>query len=211
MAFLISNYRSKIISSRINRIMRFTIFILFTLISTFISGQGLDSNWYSEYSTNGIRIQNSFPKGGPYTGSVENMFNPSYLVFFTRITNETESPLEIELNFSSDSIPIPDSPGTYMKLFLPSDTMTMDKQNLFSYGITELEFSNRPKKLKRRIGPNDDFLFYVVAFFYQTEKDKWQQGRGGNRAELVLNGDELYYKIPPQEPSLFCGRITLIK
>lgn len=190
--------------------MRFTLFILFTSISTFTSSQVLDTNWYSEYTTNGIRIQNSLPKGGPYTGLVENKFNTSYLVFFTRITNETGSPLEIELNFSSDSIPIPDSPGTYMKLFLPSDTMTMDKQNLFSYGITELEFSNRPKKLKRRIGPNDDFLFYVVAFFYQTEKDKWQQGRGGNRAELVLNGEELYYKIPPQVPSLFCGRINPI-
>ncbi|MCR9248900.1 MAG: hypothetical protein NXI20_00695 [bacterium] len=191
--------------------MRFTLFtILFISISTFIFGQGLDSKWYSEYSTNGIKIQNSFPKGGPYTGPTEDMFNPSYLVFFTRITNETGSPLEIELNFSADSIPIPDSPGTYMKLFLPSDTMSMKKQSLFSYGLTELGSFNKPTQLERRINPNEDCLFYVVAFFYQTDKDMWRQERGGNRAELVLNGEELIYKIPPQVTSLLCGKITKI-
>ncbi|MDX1627270.1 MAG: hypothetical protein R3345_01150 [Fulvivirga sp.] len=192
--------------------MRLIFFIFFfASISTFISGQTIDTHWYSESSTNGVRIQNSFPKGGSYTGPAANKFNCSYLVFFSRIINETSNPLEVALYFTADSIPIPNSPGTYMKLFLPSDTMTMDKQSLFSYGITELASLNKSTKFKRSLNPNEDCLFYVVALFYQTETGKWSQKRGGNRAELVLNGQDFFYKLPPQVPSLSCGNITFSK
>lgn len=181
--------------------------MFFMLLYSFAIGQGTKVKWYSETETKGIRIQNSFPKGGPYTGPTEEYFNYSYLVFFTRIVNETGNPLELTVHFSADPIEIPDSPGTFMKLFLPPEKMTLDRQNLFSYGVTELESFSESTRFQRTVDPKDDCLFYVVAIFYQTRADARNQTRGGNRAELVLKGQDLFYRMPPQVDSLFCGQI----
>jgi hypothetical protein len=179
---------------------------------TFVTGQSLSettpTKWYSETTTNGLTIQNSFPKGGPYPGRTKMNFNYSYLVFFTRVVNETVTPLELDISFSADSISIPDSPDTYVKLFLPQDTMTFDKQGLYSYGIKELESFDKSTGFQRRIDPKEDCLFYVVAIFYQTRPGALDQYRGGNRAELVLRGQNLFYRMPPQIDSLRCGRIV---
>lgn len=110
----------------------------FALICSLAYGQSENDMWYSETVSNGVRIQNSFPKGGPYTGNVEKWYNHSYLVFFTRIVNETENSLHLTMHFSGDSIPIAGSPNTFVKLILPPDTMAMEKQHSFSYGITEV-------------------------------------------------------------------------
>lgn len=189
--------------------MRFIFFVtVFYSFCTLATGQGISkTNWYSETNTNGIVIQNSFPKGGPYTGSTKKNFNYSHLVFFTRVVNETETPLELTINFSADSIPIPSSPDTFVKLFLPSDTMTHDKQTLFDYGVTDLESFDKPTKFQKTIGPKEECLFYVEAIFYQIRAGEWSQERGGNRAELVLKGQDLFYKMSPQIDSLPCGHI----
>lgn len=102
------------------------LFIL--LIYPFVKGQKM----YRETTSNGVIIQNRFPKGGRYTGPIKKYFNVSNLVFFTRFINETGYPLELAVNFSADSIAIPNSPGTFVKLFLPTDTMTLEKLNLAS-------------------------------------------------------------------------------
>ncbi|MEL7161183.1 MAG: hypothetical protein AAFN92_10530, partial [Bacteroidota bacterium] len=117
---------------------------------------------------------------------------------------------ELSLNFSADSIPIPNSPGTFVKLFLPPDTMTIAKQPLFSYGITELASLEKSTSLQKKVNPAEDCLFYVVALFYQT-KDGTFQDRGGNRAELVLQGQDLFYRMPPQIDSLRCGHLIFNK
>lgn len=188
--------------------MKFTMpIVLFLLIGSFVKGQQTDIKWYSESTTNGVIIQNSFPKGGPYTGPTKKHFNYSYLVFFSRVINETDNPLEFTLNFSADSIAIPNSPDTYVKLFLPPDIMTLDKHPLFSYGITELESFDKPTSFQKKLNPKEDCLFYVVAIFYQTKADAWSQERGGNRAELVLKGQDLFYRMPPQIDSLPCGQM----
>ena len=174
-------------------------------------GQKAGTKWYSETENDGIIIQNSFPKGGPYTGSTKKNYNHSYLVFFTRVLNETENPIELTMNFSADSIAIPNSPDTYMKLFLPSDTMTPEKRNLSSYGIKELKSLDKPSSFQKKLNPKEDCYFYVVAFFYQTRAGAWSQERGGNRAELVLKGQDLMYRMLPQVNSLFCGRIVFVK
>ena len=190
--------------------MKLTISGLFLLlICSCIKGQGIDTKWYSETLSNGVIIKSSFPKGGPYKGPTTENFNHSYLVFFHRVMNETKNPLELIINFSADSIAIPNSPDTYVKLFLPPDTMTIDKQSLFSYGITELESLDQATCFERIINPKEDCLFYIVAIFYQTRDDAWNQERGGNRGELVLKGQDLYYKMPPQIDSLLCGQIVL--
>ncbi|MFY0607276.1 MAG: hypothetical protein JXR10_11200 [Cyclobacteriaceae bacterium] len=189
--------------------MKFTQSILcLYLIGFFVKGQSF-TNWYSESNNDGIIIQNSYPKGGPYTGATERDFNHSYLVFFTRIVNETESLLDLSVSFSADPIAIPNSSDTFMKLFLPADTMTLDKRSLFSYGITELGSLDQATSYQRRLAPQEDCLFYVVALFYQTSPREWSHERGGNRAELVLKGQDLFYNIPPQVDALPCGQITI--
>ena len=192
-----------------NQIMRVIISVVFFLpLSTSVMGQEVSqTKWYSETTTNGIIIQSSLPKGGPYPGPTTKNFSYSYLVFFTRVINKTASPLELRINFSADSIAIPDSPDTYLKLFLPADTMTLDKQSLFSYGIKQLESLDNPTKFQRTISPNDECLFYVVAIFFQTKANIQHQSRGGNRAELVLKGQDLFYRMLPQIDFLPCGHI----
>ncbi len=193
--------------------MRSIIFALFFLsFCTFSMGQGMSkTKWYSETSSNGIIIQNSFPKGGQYGKPTKKHFNYSYLVFFTRVINKTVTPLKLAINFSADSIAIPGSPDTYVKLFLPADTMTPARQSLVSYGITELGSFDKPTRFQRTISPGEDCLFYVVAVFYQTKATAQYQQRGGNRAELVLKGQELFYRMLPQIDFLPCGHIITEK
>jgi len=75
--------------------MRFIIFtIFFLLIYSYANGQNIDINYYSESENNGLIIQNSFPKGGPYQGFTKKNFNYSYLVFYTRMINTTNDPIE---------------------------------------------------------------------------------------------------------------------
>jgi len=180
------NYKNLTLSKS----MRLTIFaILFLFIFCSAQGQNTETKWYSENTSNGVIIQNSFPKGGFYPGPTKKYFNYSYLVFFTRIINKTENQLEISVNFSGDSIAIPNSPDTFMKLFLPQDTMTLEKENLFSYGVKELESLDSATNFYKKL-------------------NQWNQERGGNRAEFVLEDQNLFYKIPPQKNSLFCGTIT---
>lgn len=179
----------------------------FLLISTFVYGQELSFNWYSETTSNGITIQNSFPKGGLYNGTVKEGFNHSYLVFFTRISNETGKPIEMKIDFSAHPINIPNSPNTYVKLFLPQDEMTLEKQDLFSYGITELKSQDESTSFQKKVGHNEACLFYVVALFYQTHASAQHEDKGGNRGEFFLEGKNLYYSMLPQIEALQCGTI----
>lgn len=182
-----------------------TVFCSFCMLA---KGQGnFKTNWYSETNTNGIVIQNSLPKGGPYPGPTTKNFNYSHLVFFTRIVNETATPLELNINFSADSIPIPNAPDTYVKLFLPADTMTRDKLTLYDYGLSDLESFDKATRFQKTIGPHEECLFYVEAIFYQTRATAQNQYRGGNRAELILKGQDLFYRMPPQIDLLPCGQI----
>lgn len=188
-----------------------TTVVCFLLVCSFLKGQTKDARWYSKSENNGVIIQNSFNRGGPYTGNTNKHFNYSHLVYFTRVNNETKNPLELTVNFSADSIAIPNSPDTFVKLFLLPDTMTLDKPNLFSFGDIELDSFDQSTKFQRKLNPKEDCLFYVVAIFYQTTDGEWSQERGGNRAELVLKGQDLFYRMPPQIDSLHCGHIIFNK
>jgi hypothetical protein len=63
----------------------------------------------------GVIIQNSLPKGGPYTDPTGKRFG--YGIFWTRVINQTTSPLELTINFPADSFAIFPEPGSYLKLF----------------------------------------------------------------------------------------------
>ena len=181
--------------------------VLFLLIYSFAKGQKGPTDGYSDTENTRLMIHKSIPKGGLYQGHTKEKYHPSYLVFFSRVINETGKPVELDLNFSADSIAIPNSPNIFMKLFLPSDTMTLDKRSLFSYGLTELEGFDELTSFQRKLNPNEECLFYVVAFFYQPEAGAWVQERGGNRAELFIKGQDLFYRMLPQVDSLDCGKI----
>ena len=165
------------------------------------------TEWYSESKSNGIIIQNSLPRGGPYKGPVKRNFNYSHLVFFTRIVNERNVSVDLQVSFSADSIPIPHSPDTFVKLFLPSEIMTPDKKNLFDYGISHRKSFDESTSFHRILKSKEECFFTVEAIAYQTVASADFHVRGGNRAEFILDGKDLYFRMPPQIEWLLCGRI----
>lgn len=166
-------------------------------------------DWYSETASQGVRIQNSFPKGMGsldssgkigYTDSTGKFFG--YLIFFSRVINETATSLELTLNFPA-GFP---SPYSYFKLFLPPDTMTLDKESLYNFGATGLKSFldtglNKPTMLQRTINPKEECLFYIGALPGE-----------GCRAALVLKEQGLFYRINIIPDLLIpCGQIVFKK
>ena len=167
-----------------------------------------ESNFNTKYEyteSNGARliIQNSFPKSGiNYTDPNGKKY--IYAVFWTQIINETVNPLELTIDFPLDSFEIPASSGNYMRLLLPSDTMTIDKEPLYDYGLKIKSFldNNRYKSssLKRTIDPKGSATFYVVTLS--------NRGVGGIiRAGLSLKEQNLFYRINDKE--IHSGKIDL--
>ena len=153
-----------------------------------------------------LLIKNSFPRGGnKYTDPNGKVW--VFAAFWSRITNETDNPLELKIDFPVDSFKLPSSPGRYFKLFLPSDTMTLEKEHLFNYGLPVLESFldkglQKASSLKRTINQKESSAFYVVTLF--------NKGVDGTlRTELSLKGQNLFYKINGKE--IYCGKINLKK
>lgn len=169
-----------------------------------------ENNFYTKYEyteSNGARliIQNSFPKGGMYYTD-PNAKKYVYAVFWTRITNNTINPIELTIDFPLDSFEIPSSSGNFMKLLLPSDTMTIDKEPLYDYGLTIKSFldnnNDKSSSLKRTINANESTAFYVVTLS--------NLGVGGTlRTGFSLKGQNLFYRINDKE--ILCGKIDLTK
>lgn len=149
-------------------------------------------------------IQNSFPRGGDkYTDPNGKVW--VFAVFWSRIFNETDNPLELKIDFPVDSFKLPSSPGRYFKLFLPADTMTLEKEGLYNYGLPVLNsFLNKglqkASSLKRTINPKESIAFYFVTLF-NIGVD------GFLRTELSLKGQNLSYTLNGKE--IHCGSINL--
>lgn len=161
---------------------------------------------YSETSINGVILENSYPKGGGYTDPNGQRFG--YTIFWTRLVNETDAPLELTISFNSYTI-FP-SPESFLKLFLPTDTMTFSKTVLYDYGVDLESFLaagfHSPTMLQATINPNEEYFFNIGALFNQEN--------GVARAELVLKGEDLFYRIlgPQLDPVLIpCGHIVMTK
>jgi hypothetical protein len=170
---------------------------------------------YADSMGKSIIMHNSFPKsGGSYTDPTGKKY--VYAVFWTRITNETISPIGLTIDFPLDSFEIPSSSGNYIKLLLPSDTMTIDKEPLYDYGLSIKSFLdtciNKSYSLKRTINPKESTAFYVV-----TLSNKGVDGT--LRTGLSLEGQNLIYKISAyksisghplvNEKEIQCGSIHL--
>ena len=160
---------------------------------------------YIESNGERIKIQNSLPKSSlNYSDPDGNKY--VYAVFWTRIINETLNPQELTIDFPKDSFEIPSSSGNFMKLLLPSENMTIEKEPLSDYGLNVKSFLDnnlhKPASLKRTINPKDLTTFYVVTL----------SNRGVNgtlRTGLSLKGQNLFYRINDKEVS--CGNMNLKK
>jgi hypothetical protein len=164
----------------------------------------------------GITIQNSFPKGGmiePDGTQYSDSFGKEYgfAVFWTRIINETNNPLELNINIPADSFAIFTPPGSYLRLLLPSETMSFDKLSKFNYGLTDLksyldENLDKSSFSRKTINPDEEHIFYIAALSYKAG--------GTPRAELILKEQGLYYKMsiaPYGSGTIPFGEITFNK
>lgn len=167
---------------------------------------------YASATGTGITIQNSGPKGGNIEPGIPYV-DPSgrqyfFAAFWTRIINQTEATFAFEVNFPGDSFSLSPDSDAYLKLFLPPDTMTVDKLRLYSYGLmgmksyVEANFSNATA-MHKTIKPNEEHMFYVVTISHQAG--------GPARSSLVLREKELFYRISmgPYGPlEIPCGKIA---
>jgi hypothetical protein len=169
---------------------------------------------YASATGQGITIQNSLPKGGGIAPDGTQYFDSSgknyaFAVFWTRIINETNTPLELNINFPADSFAIFTPPNSYLKLFLPVDKLTYDKLSSYNYGLTEIKSFldanfNKAAKFQKTINPNEEYIFYVAALSYQAS--------GTPRAALILNEQDLYYRMsisPNGSGTIPFGKIAL--
>jgi len=170
---------------------------------------------YADSMGKRLIIQNSWSRGIKYTdpnGKKENK-----VLFWTRITNETENPLELNIDFPVE-YEVPSLPDRYFKILLPSDTMTLDKEPLPDYGITDLKSFldnsiHKPSSLKRTINPKESGGFYVAILFDSGVIGPFRTG-------LSIKGQNLFYKVTRiagkqgvvslvDEKEINCGSINL--
>jgi hypothetical protein len=171
---------------------------------------------YADSKGGSLIIQNGLPRGGTkYTDPKGEVYN--YAVFWTRIINETNNPLELNINFPVDSYEIPSLPGKYFQVLVPPDTMTLDKFPLFNYGLTDLESFldnsiHKSSSLNRTINPKESSGFYVVMLCLI------EGAHGTMRTGLSLKGQYLFYRIKldgsksnskSDDKEIQCGSINL--
>ena len=173
---------------------------------TYYPGTYIDTeSRYTDSTGKSVIIQNSLPKGGVrYTDATGQNFG--YVIFWTRVINETATPMEFTINFPG-SFP---SPYSYLKLVLPPDTMTLDKESLYNYGVTDLESFldtnfNKPTTFQKTINAKEECLFYVAVLSSKLG--------GAVRARLALEEHDLFYSVRGIAPeldseSIPCGQIV---
>lgn len=196
-----------------DRLMRLlTTFILLTICITALAQTSPTRKWvdtevkYTDSVGKVILVDNSFPKGGGgYTDSAGK--NYSYVIFWTRVINQSTTPLELVIKFPADPFAIFPSLDSHIRIFLPPDTMTLDKIPLGDYGLTNLKSFldagfKKPSMLQITLNPKEEYFFYIPVLIYQA--------RGTARAALVLKGQDLFYRISidPQSALIPCGRIV---
>ena len=170
---------------------------------------------YSDSEKKSITIENGYPRGGiKYIDSNGN--ENSYAVFWTRIINETDNPLELEIDLPINSYAISNFPGKNFKILVPNYNITLDKIPLINQTDLKSFLDNNIHKsalFNRTINPKESSGFYFVMLISTLE------ATGMTRTELKLKGQELFYKISRysktkpatiiDEKEIHCGSINL--
>jgi len=181
-----------------------------------VTSPGSNEKYHTKYEyTDSIGkrliIQNGFPKGGTHTDPNGEVYD--YRVFWTRIINETDNPLELKIDFPVDSYEYPGLPGKYYKVLVPSDTITVDSNGLAGLKPFSDNSIHKLSSLKRTINPKESGGFYVII------PTLYEGAQGALRTGLSLKAQDLLYKIslikgpPPisliSEKEINCGSINL--
>jgi hypothetical protein len=176
--------------------MKLIVSVFFLFVYLYTNGQvGPTRNWVDsevklmDSKGNTAMVTNSLPKGGGVV--YQNGKKYGYVVFWTRMSNQSATPIELKLKFPDVTFFKP--PESYVKIVLPKESMNIEKEQLFDYGLTNLQSlindeSNQLSILKKKIGPKEDYFFYVTVFIHID-------GNGSARAQFELNDKELFYKI----------------
>ena len=161
-----------------------------------VTSPGSNEKYHTKYEyTDSIGkrliILNSFRRGAPYTDPKGISYGK--VIFWTRLVNETDNPLELKIDFPVDSFEVPGLPGKYYKLFVPPDTMTIEKEPMYDYGMPGLKSFldnniDKPSSLRRTINPKESSGFYVVILFDHEVGGPFQTG-------LCIKGQNLVYRI----------------
>jgi hypothetical protein len=169
---------------------------------------------YTDSIGNSVMIQNSGPRGGwGFTDASGIRFG--HRVFWTRVINETNIPVELTITFPADSFALP-GPDSYMKVFLHPDGLTQESKTSFDGGkatdyagklfrdTTSLKpLCHMATKLQKTIKPKEALLFYTVVLRHH------QRGINSPRAGFVLKQQGLFYKITEFGSALIpCGQIV---
>ena len=169
---------------------------------------------YTDSIGKSLIILNSFRQGAPYIDPKGISYGK--VIFWTRLINETDSPVALKIDFPVDSFEVPGLPGKYYKVLVPPDTMTIDKESLYDYGMTGLKpfldnNTHKPSSLKRTINPKESSGFYVVILFDHEVGAPFRTG-------LSIKGQYLVYRISRasearhpliSEKEIDCGSINL--
>jgi hypothetical protein len=173
------------------------VFLLFVYLNA--NGQvGPLRNWvdsevkHKDSKGNSVMMTNSLPKGGGVV--YQNGKKYGYVVFWTRMSNQSATTIELKVKFPE--VTFFKSPDSYIKIVLPKETMKIEKEQLFDYGLTNFQSllndeSNQLGILQKKISLKEDYLFYVTVFIHIEGSGP----AGPARAKFELNDKELLYKI----------------
>jgi hypothetical protein len=190
--------------------MKISAFFILSLFYISTYGQvGPIRNWidtevkYSFANQKDVIFTHSLPKGGGQYNLKGIKY--SHVVFWTRIQNQTSTPIRLQVTFPD--ITYLQSPDAHIKILLPKDTMSHEKEQLFNYGLTGFEFllndnTRQVKTLIKTIDPKKDYYFYIPVFMHEIN--------GSARASIVLKGEKLFYKISIGKDTAFipCGSLV---
>jgi hypothetical protein len=169
---------------------------------------------YTDSIGKSLFILSSFRKGGPYIDPKGKSYGA--VIFWTRLINETDNPLELKIDFPVDSFEVPGLPGKYYKVLVPPDTMTIEKESLYDYGMTGLKLfldnnKHKPSSLKRTINPKESSGFYIVIVFDHEVGAPFRTGLSIKGQNLVCRISRASEARPPlvSEKEIDCGSINL--
>ncbi len=144
-------------------------------------------------------IQNSLPKGGlEYTAPNGKRY--VYAIFWTRIINEADNPIELAIDVHATSFLRIDSPNNYFKIFVPNKRINFDKLSLLNFGIGDLgaildDKLQKASSLQRTISPKNASSFYIITLFSHGLDSPVRAGLSIKEGNLLytVNGQEIQF------------------
>jgi len=196
-----------------------------------VADYGYRNFWYpvidglGTVTSNCVTIENSLPKGGGlYTDATGHDYR--YTIFVIRVINGTAdslslsmfvpaTPIELASTFSQITAASPVSNS--FTLFLPFDTVTLDKLALYGYGVTDLEpyiptSVNTGTRIERTVSPGKDLLFYLGILWFPGSPVKREFHNTRHvpvRSSFHIDKEILFYSMRGVSPQLDSAVIPL--